>query len=322
VDKLLEGNVPAAANGAGPTTLPASAAELWAVLVTLLKRNGAPLKGSWQRQVHAAFLHWLQAVDPELTAELHRPNVIRPFTVAMLPSQGSERSQIVSLRCTLLDHRVFRAFMQRCLPAGGSGTWILRGAELELTAVTVMSDEGGWTGWTNFASLISRARPSRVTTIEFITPTAFSLGGGAQGSAIEDGKETAILFPAAPQEIAAESAAAASGWKRIELFPHPHRVWESWARKWNAFAPPPLRIDLRRIVSLAERGLVADYELQTVTLDYGRFPQKGFIGWVRYEFRAATVQELQHLNALADFAFYAGTGYKTAQGMGQTRRRP
>jgi CRISPR-associated endoribonuclease Cas6 len=32
------------------------------------------------------------------------------------------------------------------------------------------------------------------------------------------------------------------------------------------------------------------------------------------------VDKLKALNALADFAFYCGTGAKTTMGMGQTRR--
>ena len=311
----------------------AAEAEVWAATIALLQRGGTPLAGDRQRQVHGAFLRWLQAVDPALTDDLHRPNAIRPFTVAALVPERRP-SPTVALRCTLLDRRVFQAFIQRCLPGGGSAIWRLGDAEFELTHVTLVASGGGWTGWTSFATLLDQARAEPAITVEFATPTAFSLGDDAQGAAAAGaagtpaltGEHTAGDGDTTETGEASKPAAAAArhqgGRKRIELFPQPRWLWESWARKWNAFAPPPRQMDVRGVGDTAARGLVADYELRTVTLDYRKFPQKGFTGWARYDLRAATERGLRQLNALADFAFYAGTGYKTALGMGQTRRRP
>jgi len=345
--------------------IPGDEAELWACTLDLLWRSGSRPSGDYQRQVHAAFLRWLQAVDPSLTDELHRPNALRPFTIAVLGEKGHHPSLRMTLRCTVLDRRVFQAFVQRCLPGGGSTIWRLHGAAFELTHVSLLPDSSGWTGWANFAGLLRQASAVPGIAIEFVTPTAFSMGDEVQGAATNDvmsvpavlgehsgdggASETAgIISPIVAvvaeravspvadcegNETITSSATAREctpvaapprwdGRKRIELFPQPRWVWESWMRKWNAFASPAQCIDMRAVAAAAARGLVADYELRTVTLDYGRFPQKGFVGWVRYDFRAATERELRQLNALADFACYAGTGYKTAQGMGQTRRRP
>lgn len=350
------------------SAIPGEQAELWACTLELLRRSGPWPKGDYQRQVHAAFLRWLQAVDPSLAEELHRPNAIRPFTVAVLGEQERQPSPTVALRCTVLDRHVFQAFVQRCLPGGGSTSWRLHDTAFELTRVSLVPDSSGWTGWANFAGLLGQAATAPVITIAFATPTAFSMGDETQ-SAVANGvaadavalgeragenggaSETAgVISPIAAVgvertvspvddreandtvassittreigQVVAGAPRRRDGRKRIELFPQPRWVWESWVRKWNAFAPTERTIDVRAIAAVAERGLVADYELRTVTLDYGRFPQKGFTGWVRYDFRAASELERRQLNALADFAFYAGTGYKTAQGMGQTRRRP
>ena len=45
----------------------------------------------------------------------------------------------------------------------------------------------------------------------------------------------------------------------------------------------------------------------------------GFVGMCVYRLRGLSEQERRELTALANFAFYAGTGRKTAMGMGQTR---
>jgi CRISPR-associated endoribonuclease Cas6 len=48
--------------------------------------------------------------------------------------------------------------------------------------------------------------------------------------------------------------------------------------------------------------------------------QVGFVGRVTYGLMAENEAARCQLNTLADFAFYAGVGMKTAMGMGQCRR--
>jgi CRISPR-associated endoribonuclease Cas6 len=55
-------------------------------------------------------------------------------------------------------------------------------------------------------------------------------------------------------------------------------------------------------------------------LRFRRSPQVGFVGQVTYGLMAENEAARCQLNALADFAFYAGVGIKTTMGMGQTRR--
>jgi len=155
---------------------PGGEAELWACTLDLLWRSGPRPSGDYQRQVHAAFLRWLQAVNPSLTDELHHPNALRPFTVAVLGENGRQPGPTVALRCTVLDRRVFHAFVQRCLPGGGSPIWRLHDAEFALTRVSFVPDSSGWTGWATFAGLLAQAGAVTGITVEFATPTAFSMG--------------------------------------------------------------------------------------------------------------------------------------------------
>jgi CRISPR-associated endoribonuclease Cas6 len=69
---------------------------------------------------------------------------------------------------------------------------------------------------------------------------------------------------------------------------------------------------------------VGRYELRTEMVDLGEERKVvGFVGMVQYNvLRAGMIGEewVRRLNVLADYAAFCGTGHKTAQGMGQTRR--
>ena len=73
---------------------------------------------------------------------------------------------------------------------------------------------------------------------------------------------------------------------------------------------------------LAERATrIAKYKLETRILHFGSYQEIGFEGKCTVEIAPEVPEEtVRSLNALADFAFYCGTGAKTAMGMGQTRR--
>lgn len=68
-------------------------------------------------------------------------------------------------------------------------------------------------------------------------------------------------------------------------------------------------------------------------MNFGRYKQLGFVGDCEYQFldnvskggsseaNRESQELLKQADALANFAFYCGTGYKTTMGMGQTRRQ-
>jgi CRISPR-associated endoribonuclease Cas6 len=102
-------------------------------------------------------------------------------------------------------------------------------------------------------------------------------------------------------------------------FPLPRFVFLTLAEKWNRHSPVHLGEEIAQV--LAERVLLSRYNLKTHMLDFGRYRQIGFTG--RCEFRIEAENgdlwgRVPHL--LADFAFYAGVGYKTTMGMGQVQR--
>jgi CRISPR/Cas system endoribonuclease Cas6 (RAMP superfamily) len=61
--------------------------------------------------------------------------------------------------------------------------------------------------------------------------------------------------------------------------------------------------------------------LETAFLSFGAYSETGCIGNTAYSFHEVNAADLRAINALADFAEYAGVGAKTSMGMGQARRK-
>ncbi|HHS98464.1 MAG TPA: CRISPR system precrRNA processing endoribonuclease RAMP protein Cas6 [Chloroflexi bacterium] len=106
--------------------------------------------------------------------------------------------------------------------------------------------------------------------------------------------------------------------------PDPLLVYQSWLSRWNTFAPEDLRINVALLDVVAAHVAVGRYNLRTEMVDLGGNRKAvGFVGWVEYRILRPHLpgeEWIRYLNLLADYAAYCGTGHKTAQGMGQTRR--
>ena len=105
--------------------------------------------------------------------------------------------------------------------------------------------------------------------------------------------------------------------------PDPVLVFTSHCARWNAFVPEALRMSEAWIDWVAQHVAVSRFELNSQVLRYGDHQQIGCVGRVQYVV-VGNDPEAEGgrgpLNALADYAFFCGTGHKTTQGMGQTRR--
>lgn len=105
--------------------------------------------------------------------------------------------------------------------------------------------------------------------------------------------------------------------------PDPTLVFASYRARWNAFAPEQLKIDERWLEWVKSGVAVSRFGLQSQAVDFGKYQQIGCVGKVQYTVidRGPESKEGRGpLNALADYAFFCGTGHKTTQGLGQTRR--
>ena len=106
--------------------------------------------------------------------------------------------------------------------------------------------------------------------------------------------------------------------------PEPSTVFQSWLSRWNDFAPPNRHIPPALMDVIHEHVAIAEIkDLYTQRHDLGRSRPVGFVGRVTYVItraRKLNQADVWRINALADYAAFCGTGRKTTQGMGQTRR--
>lgn len=275
-------------NADPPAQRSARDSRLTAVVIRLNART--PISPVHGRFAHAAFLQWIKESDPAVAKRLHTGQRPRPFSLAVLPSIGGAGNELL-LRAAFLDHALFETFVERLRPDRQRPVLRLGDTFFDIQETSALPSRLGWSNQTTWSALAGSGREDRRISLEFATPTAFSLGE-------RDSR------------------------KRLLLFPLPEALWENWARRWNEHGGDP--VSVQAVGQEASRSaLVADYALHTQTLDLGRFRQKGFVGTVRYDLgETASPEMVQRMNALADFAFYCGTGSKTAMGCGLTRRLP
>jgi CRISPR-associated endoribonuclease Cas6 len=274
--------------------------DLYSLVLTLVPTREATVGATAGHQAHAAFLKTMQEADAALAEALHAPNVPnRPFTVSPLLGVGQARDgrvrlspeQDYFLRFTVLHPPIFERFMGRFLQGEGRPTVRLGGALLLIKEILVTPGSHPWAGYTSWAQLAAGAQPESEITLDFVSPTAFGFGQKAWG-------------------------------KKVIVLPDPALVFGSLIRSWNGLAPAPLQVDKDALAAYLEEHVVVKRieRLETRMLHFSRSPQVGFVGQVAYGLMAADEAARCQLNALADFAFYAGVGMKTTMGMGQVRR--
>jgi CRISPR-associated endoribonuclease Cas6 len=197
-------------------------------------------------------------------------------------------------RISLLDDALFSHLQQLWLNLNPATAWHLGPADLKITSIlgTAQSTQP-WANFCNYGQLYEQASATeRKLTLEFCTPTAFRQG------------------------------------KFDTTFPTGELVFGSLLRRWNQHSGIEFPLEV------LEPIFPSVYELKTeIILDpRSQFehtgakvdPRSRFIGCVgQVTFQILGNVEpdrIQHINALADYALYAGVGRKTTMGMGMTRR--
>ena len=266
------------------------APEVYSVSVKLRALKEAVISQAHGYQVYGLFLSMLRMSSQSLAGELHELDGAKPFTVSPLQGKfrrAGEGLRVIpeaeySLRFTFMENGVFAHFLDGAMK-WGDDTVELGSGSFHMEEVNTASKEDSSTGFQSYQSIIDCASADRKIELEFLSPTAFRSGG-----------------------------------KRNVVFPTPELIFGSYLNRWQAFSPAKLDDS---ISSWFDRIVVARYKLGTQILNFGSYQEVGFIGRCQYELDKNTPEEVVHvLNALADFAFYCGTGAKTTMGMGQTKR--
>jgi len=253
------------------------------------------------------------------------------------------------LRYTLLDDALFEVFTQRFLEQGEMSLRLGRGTfrVWQMTTLQDADDEDAWSLWAGYSpyeEIWELAEPQRLWAFHFASPTAFR----ARESRPPDHQTTDHRPPdhqttrppdhqttdhrppdhrprtTDHQTTRPQTTRPPDHQNRKTApsvtFPEPRRCFQSWLSRWNEFSPFPFERD-RLLDFVEEHVLVTEHRLQTRMMQFPHTKMAGFVGEAILEVEGPAEKELlRQLDALAHFSFYAGTGYGTPRGMGQTRR--
>jgi len=266
---------------------------LYSAILRLHALHDAIVPAAHGHKTHAAFLDLVQRVDPKVATEFHDNNARKPFTVSPLRGfrVGQEGDLLLRagdegwLRVTVAGDDYFRLFIGNFTRWQSVAQLAIGAADLLVSAVLVTPGSHAWAGYTTPEDLSAQAKPDAHVRFELATPMAYSVGDGD-----------------------------------VELWPRPDLVFDGLKRKWEKWCDAPLPAPLPERKWFWDNVLTAPDCLQKVRWQFENRVQLGVTGQFAYRIRRADEPTLRLLNALADFAFYAGLGQKTTQGMGQVRR--
>lgn len=286
------------------------------LVLNLVPETVIPLGFTTGKHLHALFLTLVSTVDPELGNQLHANQPHKPFTLSPLqlaspqidhrhhqskPLRWQHQAAIAPgtpcwWRITLLDDQLFNRLMPLWLQLNPQQPWHLGPANLRITSLlgTPQSTQP-WANGCDYSSLYTQASSTeRRITLQFCTPTTFR----------QQRYDTALPTP----ELVLGSLLRR--WN--------HHSGMTWTQAIYAGVQPSAFAIQTEIAgdprqAFQETGAVLDASQNLI----------GCVGTVTYQILGqVTPTVIQQINALADYALYAGVGRKTPMGMGMTRRLP
>ena len=238
------------------------------------------------RSVHAALLRQIEHFDPSLSAALHDApaashGVVRPWTIANL--NGPFERDLAA-------------------PAG--------------------------VYWTRITALSTRVSLALCRMLREARPFALELER-VQFDVVDAKSRTTTYRDLANAAVASDridlvwrSPTALRRGSSHVIEPSPAMCLASYLRRWNAFADADLRLAEEPLLDFAVNHVaVPEVWLQAAIARPGGFRITGSTGSSTWLCQSGPTELVRQVNLLADYAFYCGTGVKTALGMGQTARR-
>ena len=268
---------------------------LLAAVITLTPTAPATVPAALGRAAHAWLLDRIQQTDASLAQRLHESDGPRPFTASNLWGTKHARGGKVTLapdklcwlRFTGLTQEASAA-IERALPAIGENL-TLAGATLRVAEIATETDQHPWAGRATYADLVQQytlapGQHPRSVTLRFSSPTLFRSGG------------------------------------RDLPLPLPHLVFHGYLNKWNTFSPLALPQEAKRYAE--ECVALGRFKLRSHLVSFekgGKGAHVGFTGEARFRFLVDDAYWTRVMTLLAGYAFWAGTGYRTTVGLGQTQ---
>jgi CRISPR-associated endoribonuclease Cas6 len=249
------------------------------------------LQGLGGEALHGLYCETLRRHDPAFAVELHNLKGEKPFSLSGILTDLPKHSGRIHLRsraplefrvCLLTDEVIEHSLAAFAAVASSGQPLRLGTAATHIQRLTIHPGTHPLVRSTSYPTLLQKASEEHRITLQFVSPTSFRAGD------VQD------------------------------LLPRPEQVFGSLFRAWQAFSPVVLPLTPAETQT---RLRVSEYELRTELIHFARYKVIGFKGQVTFSApRDADMATRQAINALADFAFFAGVGYKTTMGLGQTLR--
>ena len=279
----------------------------YAIVIHAFPRTDLPLAHVQGKILHGVFYELLQKASAAKGDEVHSVEGLKPFSTALLLTERQRRAESIrtgeelKIRFTFLDDVIYPLLARYFLSTPDLSLDLVR-TELTVARILSTSQSGEeWAGCTSFTELYANASDSeKQFSFQFTTPTFFKRGGG----------------PTYPDLI-------------VPL-PLPDLVFGSLLRNWNQFSSSSF-VEANLLKEVCSHHLEMTYHRITSQMarlvfqrDSGQYRTTTFPGFVgSCSFRLVELHDqviIKTLNALADFAFYAGVGAKTTMGFGVARR--
>jgi CRISPR-associated endoribonuclease Cas6 len=227
---------------------------------------------------------------PEIADRLHHANGAKPFTVSLLFGKYKQSKgmfhlnpQPYSFRVTVLTSELYSALRQITAIKMANGELIqLGGMKFSIERIVLGGEGEAYATQSNYEELW-QTPVRRKYSFRFVTPTSFRMGRGH--------------LP----------------------FPLPNSVYRGLWRKWNQFAPRQFAMGKEVLDTVQQQVFPSQHELKTKLIPRSGAKFLGFVGTCQFEVLGDVSEEhLHNLTVLSEFAYYAGVGSKTTEGMGQT----
>jgi CRISPR-associated endoribonuclease Cas6 len=267
----------------------------YSLVLNLLPRSPIPQAHLSGRHLHALFLDLVQSVDPELATVLHQQESEKAFTLSPL-QVGKQRGNRLQWRhdrsisagtpcwwrISLLDDALFGKLMHLWLSLSPSQAWHLGAADLQV--VNILGTPQTTQPWANFSTYAQLFE-----------------------QAAEEERQLQFQFctPTTFRQTKYDCA-----------LPTKEFVFQSLLRKWNHYS------GMTFAETILEPIYPSFFDICTEIAIDSRSKLIGCVGNVTFQILGEVKPlVIKQINALSDFALYAGVGRKTPMGMGMVRRQ-
>ena len=279
---------------------------LASLVITVAPEKAVTTPGHLGRAVYRFWLDYIATHSPKIAEQLHEQTQYKPFTCSTLV--GGERKDRNSrlylpekpawFRLTALTPSLVEILeeMVEQPPTHIS----LDNTPFAVQNVTFNSDVHPWAGRTTYQDLFSR----------FLGPSSKH----PHRIGIEFASATGFRFSPSPNKSS-----------RTWPVPMPNWVFGNLLRHWQSYSPDKfLDSHNKAFFEFVNNSLVLTrYKLETRAIPFkDNIPHMGCVGEAHYILIEQDRYWQGTLHLLTAFAFYAGIGYQTTIGMGQTRFLP